>query len=51
MGENEHERLLNITLRHKFKWRISAFIAVMHFTVIVRSLKMDKIHILKMHMF
>jgi hypothetical protein len=34
---NEHERLSNFTLRHKLKWRNSAFIAVLHFIVTIRS--------------
>ena len=29
---NEHERLSNITLRHKLKQRNSTFIAVVHFS-------------------
>jgi hypothetical protein len=29
----EHERLSNITLRHKLKWGNNEFIAVLHFTV------------------
>jgi len=32
MVVNEHERLSNITLRHKFKQRCSTFIAVLHFS-------------------
>jgi hypothetical protein len=33
MDVNGHERLFNITLRHRFKYRNRAFIAVLHFTV------------------
>ena len=37
MDVNEHERISNITLRPKFKYRNRACIAVLHFTVTVWS--------------
>jgi len=37
MVVNEHERLSNITLRHKLKKRNTAFIVVLHSIVTVRS--------------
>ena len=33
MDVNKHERLSNITLRHKLEFRNIAFMAVLHFTV------------------
>jgi hypothetical protein len=37
MDVNEHVRLFNSTLRHTFKIRNSAFIAVLHFTVPINA--------------
>jgi hypothetical protein len=37
MDVNEHERLFNIALRHKFKKRNSSCIVVLQFTVTVVS--------------
>ena len=37
MDVNEHERLSNVTLRHKLKKRDSTFIAILHFTVTLGS--------------
>jgi len=37
MVVKEHERLSNITLRHKLKKKNSAFIVVLHSIVTVRS--------------
>ena len=37
MDVNGYERLLNITLRHKFNLRNNTVIAVLHFTVTVWS--------------
>jgi hypothetical protein len=47
MDVNEHERLSNITLRHKLKQRNSAFIAVLHFTVTVCSSTMSITHTIR----
>jgi len=47
MDVNEHERLFNITLGHKFKERNNAIITVLHFTVTVVSSTMSKTHTLK----
>ena len=47
MDVNKHDRLFNIRLIHTFKYRNSAVIAVLHFTVIVGSTTMCKIHTLK----
>jgi hypothetical protein len=38
MDVNEHERLSNLTLPHKFKKRNSACIGVLHLTVTIGSL-------------
>ena len=38
MDVNKHERLSNITLRHKLKLKNSVFIAGLHFAVTVRSM-------------
>ena len=49
MDVNEHERLSNITCRHKLKLkkRNSTLIAVLHFSVTVVSSIMSKTHTLK----
>ena len=47
MDVKEYERRSNITLRHKLKYRKSAFIAVLHFTVIGWSSTMRITHTLK----
>ena len=48
MNVNEHERLFNIKLRHKFKQRNRTFIiTVLHFTVTTGSSTMSKTHTLK----
>jgi len=47
MDVNEHERLTNITLRHKLKYRNSTFIAALHFTVTVGSSTMNITNTLK----
>ena len=39
-GVNQHERLSNFTVTHKSKLRVSASIAVLHFTVTARSSRM-----------
>jgi len=41
MDVNGHERLLNITLRHKCKEMNIAFITVLYFTVTVESSTMS----------
>ena len=40
---NEHQRLSNITLRHKLITRNSIVIVVLHFTVAVRSSSMRRV--------
>ena len=43
MDVNEHKRLFNITLRHKFQVKEQWFIAPLHFTVTVGSSTMSKL--------
>jgi len=47
MDVNEHNRLSNITLRHKIKQTNSAFSALLYFTVTVRSSVSSVTHTLK----
>jgi hypothetical protein len=43
MDVNEHKRLFNITLRHKFQVKEQWFIAPLHYTVTVGSSTMSKL--------
>jgi len=47
MDVNEHGRLFNIKLRHKFKYNYIAFIDVLHLTVTVGSRTKSKTDTLK----
>jgi hypothetical protein len=47
MAVIEHKRLSNVTLGHKLKYKSSAFIGFLHFTVTVGSLTLSMTHTLK----
>ena len=44
MDVNEHDTVSNVTLRHKLKYKNSAFTVILHFTVTVESSTLSTTH-------